>query len=282
VFFKFFLDILNVSTKKTWGVDTFPHFDFELSIFPVSDNIVVKRFLELEFFISSFGDIIDIILEFKEWGSHELLKVEGFLLIWNIFLGDLNDFVPMSISDGVFGKTFNHWKNFNHIINLLFELFVSSPRFKNTWKLCAIFGELFDYLSHVCNLRNDLSPLNILPFSKSVLDFGVKVVKFIEKFDLLFGLLEFWVLLVWETEKNLTTVVGVELSVSNKELFLEHLKSIESNLWFNTWNTWTVFNEVSSESGNIIYEVVYFLDQIFLELRLLREEAILDIGGLFN
>jgi hypothetical protein len=132
-------------------------------------------------------------------------------------------------------------------------------------------------LSHVADLFDNLSPLDVFPFTKSVLDFRVKVVKFVEEFDLLFGFLKLWVVLVWKTEKDFTTVVGVEFSVSNEELFLEHLKSVKSNLWFNTWNTWTVFNEVSSESGDIVNEEVNLLDQIFLELGLLGKETVLDL-----
>ena len=280
--FKFFLDILNVSTKNTWGIDSFPHFDFELSIFPEKNDIIVKGFLKLEFFISSLCDIFNIILEFKKWSLHELFKAEGFLLIRNVFFGNFNDFFPMSVSDGVFSKTFNQWKNFNHIINFLLKLFIGSPRFKDTWKLGAIFGELFNLLSHIANFFNDLCPLDIFPFSKSILNFGVEVVKFIEKFDLLFSLFKLWILLIWKTEKHFTTVVGVEFSISDEILFLEHLKSVKSNLWFDTWNTWTVFNEISSESGDIVNKEVNFLDQVFLELGLLSEEAVLDFSGLFN
>jgi hypothetical protein len=99
---------------------------------------------------------------------------------------------------------------------------------------------------------------------------------------LLFSLFKLWILLVWKTEKHFSTVVRVELSVSDEILFLEHLKSIKSNLWFNSWDTWTVFNEVSSECGDIVNKEVNFLDQIFLELGLLSEETILDISGLFD
>jgi hypothetical protein len=84
-------------------------------------------------------------------------------------------------------------------------------------------------------------------------------------------------LLIWKTEKDFTTVVRVEFSISDEELFLEHLKSVKSYLWLNSWNTWTILNEVSSESGDIINKIVNFLDQVFLELRLLGKETILNL-----
>jgi len=124
-------------------------------------------------------------------------------------------------------------------------------------------------LRHVCDFFNDIKPLNILPFGKSVLYFRVEVVKLVEEFNLLIGFHKLWVLLVWKTEEFLSTVVRVELSFSDKIFFLEHLKSVKSNLWFNTWDTWTIFDEVCSEGGDIRNEEVHFLDQIFLELRLL-------------
>ena len=124
--------------------------------------------------------------------------------------------------------------------------------------------------------------MDVFPFSKSILNFGIEVIKFIEKFDLLFSLFKFWVLLVWKSEKHFSTIVRVELSISDEVLFLEHLKSVKSNLWFNSWDTWTVFNEVSSESGDVIDKEVNFLDQVFLELGLLGEQAVLDISGLLD
>jgi hypothetical protein len=164
----------------------------------------------------------------------------------------------------------------------LFELFVSSPRFEDTWQFGAIFGEYLNLLSHDKDFFLDLSPLNIFPSGKSILDLGVEIVKFIEKFDLFLGLFKLWILLVWKTKKLFSTIVRVELSLSNKIFFLEHFKSVKSNLWFNTWNTWTILNEVSSEVGNIIDEEVNLLDQIFLELRLLGEETILNFRSLFD
>lgn len=146
----------------------------------------------------------------------------------------------------------------------------------------AIFLELLNLLCHASDFFNDIKPLNIFPFGKSVLYFGVEVVKLIEEFNLLFGFVKLWVLLVWKTKEFLSTVVREELSFSDKIFFLEHLKSVKSNLWFNTRNTWTIFDEVCSECGDIINEEVNFLDQIFLELRLLREKTILNLGGLFN
>jgi hypothetical protein len=67
-------------------------------------------------------------------------------------------------------------------------------------------------------------------------------------------------LLVWKTEKHFSTVVRVEFSVSDEILFLEHLKSVKSNLWFNSRDTWTIFNEVGSECGDIVNKEVNFLD----------------------
>lgn len=46
-------------------------------------------------------------------------------------------------------------------------------------------------------------------------------------------------------------MVGNEFSLSDEILVVELLESIESGLWLNTGNSWTVFVEVLSEVLNV-------------------------------
>lgn len=85
-----------------------------------------------------------------------------------------------------------------------------------------------------------------------------------------------------ETEKNLTSVVRFEFSLSDLVLFRLKLKSIQSFLWLNTCNHRTILLEVLSEMDNICNKRFDSVDQIFLESRLLILKIISDGYSLLN
>lgn len=79
----------------------------------------------------------------------------------------------------------------------MFELLISAPTLEDTWEFLAISSELFDLFSHVANLVFNLNPGNVSPLGHGVLDLLIEIVKFIEKLDLLFGVCELWIALMW-------------------------------------------------------------------------------------
>ena len=77
-----------------------------------------------------------------------------------------------------------------------------------------------------------------------------------------------------EAEKGLTSVIGVELSLSDGVLVREHSQSIKSLSWFNTWHHWSVLLEVLSEVTDIVDEDVDTVDQLLLKVGLLGLEVV--------
>jgi hypothetical protein len=75
----------------------------------------------------------------------------------------------------------------------LLELLVSIPSSEYFWKFGTVLTELLSLLSHLGNFDFDISPSNISPLGHNVLDFGVKVVKLIQKLDLVLSIFQFWI-----------------------------------------------------------------------------------------
>lgn len=282
VLFKLLLNILDVTTERARSINTLPGHDHELSNLPMGSDVLIEFFLELQLLISGVSNILNVILMVQKWGSKELGESKSLTVIWNWLLGHLDDFLPMSGSNGRLGKSINQRNDFIHIFNLLLEFLIGIPRFKDTWKSSAISNEHFDNISHVLDLILDFNPSDIFPFTNGILDLGVQVVEFIEELDLTLGLDEFWIALMWETEKAFTSVVGVELSLSDSVLVGEHSESVQSFLWLNSWNHRTVFLEVLSEILDIIDQHADTLNKIFLEVGLLTLEIVSDSNSLLN
>ena len=282
VLFKLLLNLLDVTTECAWSINTLPGHDHELSDLPMSSNVLVEFFLEFQLLVGGVSDILDIILEVKKWGSKELGESESLTVVWNWLLGHFDDFFPMSWSDRWLGKSINQWNDLIHIFDLLLEFLVGIPTLEDTWKSGAISDEDFDDISHVLDLILDFVPSDILPFGDGILDLGVQVVEFVEELDLTLGLHEFWVALMWETEKSLTSVVGVELSLSDTVLIGEHSESVQGFLWLNAWNHRTVLLEVLSEVLDIIDQDADTLNEVLLEVGLLTLEIVSDSDGLLD
>jgi hypothetical protein len=73
--------------------------------------------LQLHLLFSLISNIFDIVSDIEEIGLEDILKDEGFALIWDCLTAEVNDFLPMAITDGVFGKGLNQRKDVSHIIN---------------------------------------------------------------------------------------------------------------------------------------------------------------------
>jgi len=132
VFFKFFLKIKDITTKSTRGINTFPSFDLKLSSLPISDDFFFEISFQLKLFVSRFSDFFNFFSKLKKGTLEELRKGELFTFIWNFLFDQLNNFIPMTITNRRFSQGLDQRKNFSVIINLLLELFISFPRFKNT------------------------------------------------------------------------------------------------------------------------------------------------------
>jgi hypothetical protein len=85
-----------------------------------------------------------------------------------------------------------------------------------------------------------------------------------------------------ESEEDLTSVIGVELSLSDLILFRLELKSVQSLLWLNSWHHRSVLFEVLSEADNVLYENFDTDDQSLLEIRLLPLEVVSDLNSLLD
>jgi hypothetical protein len=66
VLLKLLLNIKNVATEGARSINTLPGLDLELSVFPMSDNLILESFLELELLISRLSDFFNFFTELKE------------------------------------------------------------------------------------------------------------------------------------------------------------------------------------------------------------------------
>jgi len=99
VFFKFFLKIKDITTKSTRGINTFPSFDLKLSSLPISDDFFLEISFQLKLFVSRFSDFFNFFSKLKKGTLEELRKGELFTFIWNFLFDQLNNFIPMTITN---------------------------------------------------------------------------------------------------------------------------------------------------------------------------------------
>jgi hypothetical protein len=93
----------------------------------------------------------------------------------------------------------------------------------------------------------DFIPADFFPLGNDILNFLIKIVKFLEELNLFGCLNELWITLMWKTEKFLSRMVRIILSLSDRILISEHSESIQGFSWLNTDNFWTVLFEVYTE-----------------------------------
>jgi hypothetical protein len=67
MFFKFFLNFGNVTTKNNRSLHILVWLDFKLSLFPMSDNFLFKRPFKLQLLVSRFSDLLNFFTELEEW-----------------------------------------------------------------------------------------------------------------------------------------------------------------------------------------------------------------------
>jgi hypothetical protein len=103
VVFNFLLDIGNISTNGRW--DTVDSVNSEFTSIVMGDDIVSELGLKLELLVGVISDILDLFLDLEEVGVEELLKGETLLIVRDLAASKLNDFFPMAVANGVFGKT---------------------------------------------------------------------------------------------------------------------------------------------------------------------------------
>ena len=108
VIVNFLLDVCNITSNSSR--DTVYGPDVELTSIVMSDNIVSELVLELELLVSIISDVFNFFLDLEQVSVEEMLEHESLLIIRDRASSKLNDFFPMAVTNGVFGKTFHDRK----------------------------------------------------------------------------------------------------------------------------------------------------------------------------
>mmetsp|Transcript_116895 Transcript_116895/g.162397 ORF Transcript_116895/g.162397 Transcript_116895/m.162397 type:complete len:216 (-) Transcript_116895:832-1479(-) len=169
---KLLLDIGNTRTKTARLVDSAPCDNSELSLVPIGLDIVAKSIFKLELLVGRLSDFLNVFLDAQDVATKDLAQVESLRLVRkdavtivginiNVFLlllDKLNDFLPMAITNGRLGKSFDKRELIGFVINLLLELSVGIPALENTRKSHALTSVGLNLFDHLLDLTIDINP----------------------------------------------------------------------------------------------------------------------------
>jgi hypothetical protein len=282
VLFKLLLDIIDGATDGAREVEVLVGLDFELSVFPVSIDILTKLLLNLLLLESRVADILDVLLYREEVSIEQLLESECLGLVRDLFASEFNQLFPMAILDALITEHLDERKNDLHIIESLLKLLVSRVLLGVRGELKAVLEELLNTFLHGSDLGSDLKPWGFFPLGDSLSNLKVKSVKLIKLVELVLSLHKSRVLLVRKSEELLTGVIRLILSVVDRELLLKVLQLVEGLTWGQIGLHGTVLFEILAEDLNLNDESVNVLDELFLELRLVVVKVVTNDEGLDN
>jgi len=228
VLFKFVREILDVSSEDTRLVDSLPVLDVEVGFEPVRSNFFSQLDLQLELLVSVISYIFDIVFESKKVCFEQSRELEGVRFIGNVFLGDLDDFLPMSGSNRGLCEGLHEGQDLGHVLDLLLELLIGLPSSQLSGQASAVLLVLLDLRHHVVDLGGDVTPGHVFPLHDVLLHLLVERVQLVQQFYLSAGFVQFRVISVGQPEQGLSRRVGSLLSVAHGLAFLELLKSVKS------------------------------------------------------
>lgn len=210
---KLFLVFVNTASDCAREIVVLVWPDVKFSHVPIGVNVFAKLLLNLHLLESGVADILNVFLDNEEVSLEQVLKKESLRRIGDFFASEIYELLPMALLDALVSEHFYKWKHDFHVVKALLELFIGWVLFAVGRQAQAVLLEQLNAVFHTDDFICNLQPGGLLPLGDRLSNLQIKCVKFVKLVQLILGLNEGGIALMWQSEQLLTRKVRLVFTV---------------------------------------------------------------------